>query len=58
MVVPTWLWAATLIGLIGIITIDLVIVDRRPHPFTPKDATRWVVFYVILAALFAVFVAV
>lgn len=57
MVVPAWLWAATLIVLIGIIVMDLIIVDRRPHPFTTRDATRWVIFYVILAGLFALFVA-
>lgn len=57
MAVPTWLWVATLAGLIGIITIDLVVVDRRPHPFTAKDALRWVIFYVALAAVFALFVA-
>ena len=55
--VPGWLWAATLLGLVGIICIDLVLVDRRPHPFGPKEAARWVAFYVFLAALFAVFVA-
>lgn len=57
MVVPAWLWVATLAGLIGVIAIDLIIVDRRPHPFTSKDALRWVIFYVAFAALFAVFVA-
>ncbi len=55
--VPAWLWAATLVGIIGVIALDLVIVDRRPHPFGPKEAARWVVFYVVLAALFAVFIA-
>lgn len=54
--VPAWLWAATLIGIIGVIALDLVIVDRRPHPFGPKEAARWVVFYVVLAGLFAVFI--
>lgn len=54
--VPAWLWAATLIGIIGVIVLDLVIVDRRPHPFGPTEAARWVVFYVALAALFAVFI--
>jgi len=58
MVVPTWLWIATLAGLIGVILIDLIIVDRRPHPFTTKDAARWVIFYVACAALFAVFISV
>ena len=50
------LWAATILGLLGIIVVDLIIVDRRPHAFTPKEATRWVIFYVILAMIFAVFV--
>lgn len=57
MVVPGWLWVATLAGLIGIIVIDLIVVDRRPHPFTTKDALRWVMFYVAFAGIFAVFVA-
>jgi tellurite resistance protein TerC len=52
------LWAGTLIGLLGIIVIDLIIVDRRPHAFTAQEATRWVIFYVLLALAFAVFVTV
>lgn len=54
--VPGWLWAATILGLIGVIVADLIIVDRRPHPFTSRDATRWVIFYVALAATFAAFI--
>ncbi len=50
------LWAATILGLLGVIVIDLIIVDRRPHPFTAKEASRWVVFYVALALVFAAFV--
>jgi len=56
--VPGWMWAATLAGLIGIICLDLVIVDRRPHPFGPKEAMRWVIFYIALALTFAVFISV
>ena len=55
--VSAGLWAATILGLLGIIVVDLIIVDRRPHAFTAKEATRWVIFYVILAMLFAGFVA-
>ena len=47
----------TIVGIIGVIALDLIIVDRRPHPFGPKEAARWVVFYVVLAAIFAVFIA-
>lgn len=56
MEVSTGLWVATLVGLLAIITVDLIIVDRRPHPFTAKEATRWVIFYVLLAFAFAAFV--
>ncbi len=52
------LWVATIAAFIGIICIDLVIVDRRPHPFTAKEATRWVIFYVTLALAFAAAVGV
>jgi tellurite resistance protein TerC len=54
--VSAGLWAATILGLIGIIVVDLIIVDRRPHAFTAKEATRWVIFYVVLALVFAGFV--
>ena len=50
--VPLWLWLATLGGLIGVIIIDLMVVDSRPHVFGPKEAVRWVVFYVALAVAF------
>ncbi len=54
--VPGWLWAATVAALVGIICVDLVIVDRRPHAFGTREATRWVVAYVALAAIFATMV--
>jgi TerC family integral membrane protein len=56
--VSTGLWVATLLGLVVVIVADLIIVDRRPHPFTAREATRWVAFYVALALAFAGFVAV
>ena len=56
--VPGWLWAATILGLCGVIIADLIIVDRRPHEFTGRDAVRWVVFYIALAIAFAVFIGV
>lgn len=55
MEVPFWLWVATVVALIGVIAIDLIIVDRRPHHFSSSDATRWVGFYISLAVLFAIF---
>ena len=54
--VPTWMWIATIGGLVGIITLDLILVDSRPHVFGPREATRWVVFYIALALAFAGFI--
>jgi tellurite resistance protein TerC len=53
--VPLWLWAATVVGFIAILVVDLVVVDSRPHVFTTKEATRWVLVYVLLAVLFGAF---
>jgi tellurite resistance protein TerC len=50
--VPTWLWFATIGGLVAIILLDLLIVGRKPHAVTVGEATRWVLFYVALAVLF------
>lgn len=56
MVVPIWLWVATTLGFVGLLALDLIIVDRRPHPFTNRDAARWIAAYIALAALFGLFV--
>jgi tellurite resistance protein TerC len=50
--VPTWLWFATIGGLLAIILADLFLVDHKPHAVTIKEATHWVIFYVALAVLF------
>jgi tellurite resistance protein TerC len=54
MSVPLWLWIATIIGLLALIAIDLVIVDRKPHEVTTGEAARWVIFYVSCAILFGI----
>ena len=56
MSVPTWMWLATIGGLVGIIVLDLILVDSRPHVFGPREATRWVIFYIALAMAFAGFI--
>lgn len=53
MVVPFWVWVAVVAGLVLVIMIDLVVVDRgEPHEFTPKKATFWVCCYVGAALAF------
>jgi hypothetical protein len=44
----------TVVLIIAIIGIDLVLADRNPHKIGIREATLWVLFYVGLAALFAV----
>lgn len=50
--VPTWVWLATVGGLVVLFALDLVIVDRKPHAVGIAEATRWVVFYIACAAAF------
>ncbi|GGM70333.1 tellurium resistance protein TerC [Longimycelium tulufanense] len=52
--IPAWVWITTIAGLLLLLAIDLVIVDRKPHEVTIGEAARWVVFYVACAALFGV----
>ncbi|MEY4136247.1 MAG: inner membrane protein alx [Actinomycetota bacterium] len=56
MIVSLLTWSVTLVALLAIIIFDLIIVDRRPHEFTPRDATKWIVVYILLAMAFAGFV--
>lgn len=50
------LWLGTIGLLVGIIAVDLVLVDSRPHVFGTSDAVRWVVIYVTLAIAFGGFI--
>ncbi|GAA4552606.1 TerC family protein [Amycolatopsis samaneae] len=54
MFVPLWLWIATVGGLLALIALDLVIVDRKPHEVTTGEAARWVIFYISCAVLFGI----
>jgi TerC family integral membrane protein len=49
---PT-VWVLTIVGLVAIITLDLVVLSRRTSAVTIRGATRWVIIYVGLAAVFA-----
>lgn len=52
--VPAWVWMVTIGGLLVLLAIDLVIVDRKPHEVTIGEAARWVVFYVACAVVFGI----
>jgi len=46
-------WAITVVAFVILFAIDFWVVERRPHAFTPAEAARWVVAYVVLAGVFA-----
>jgi TerC family integral membrane protein len=50
--VSAWVWVTTLVALVAVLAVDLLIVGRRPHEPTMKEASGWVVFYVALALAF------
>jgi tellurite resistance protein TerC len=52
--VPLWVWVLTVLVITAIIGVDLVLADRRPHHIGIREATLWVLFYVGMAAMFAV----
>ncbi|MFI1987959.1 TerC family protein [Actinoplanes sp. NPDC020271] len=52
--VSAWVWLATLVALVAVLAVDLLIIGRRPHEPTMKEAGGWVAFYVGLALLFGV----
>jgi tellurite resistance protein TerC len=52
--ISAWVWGGTLVALVAVLAVDLLIVGRRPHEPTMKEATGWVVFYVALALAFGV----
>ena len=53
-VVSPLVWAITVVVLVGIIVLDLAVISRRQQTVTTKDAVRWVLVYIGLAAAFAV----
>jgi tellurite resistance protein TerC len=52
--VSTTVWAVTLVATLAVLALDFLIVARKPHEPSLREATLWVVFYVSLAVLFGV----
>lgn len=52
-VIPAWFEIGSLVVLSLILIFDLLLVVRRPHVPSPKESALWVVFYVVLALVFA-----
>ncbi len=58
MQVHMWEWSVFGALVVGLIGMDLMIHLRRPHESTKRACTRWLVFYVSLAALFGLYTTV
>jgi tellurite resistance protein TerC len=50
------IWGITLGGLLAVLIVDLLIIGRRPHEPSFREATSWVVFYVLLAIAFGTWI--
>ncbi len=53
-VIPLWFEITALVVLVLVLLADLLIILKRPHIPSMKEATLWVVFYVALALAFSV----
>ena len=47
-------WAVTLVVILAVLALDFLIVARKPHEPSLREATLWVIFYVSLAVLFGI----
>jgi tellurite resistance protein TerC len=56
MTVTSLVWTLTLVGLLGVLAVDLLLVARRPHEPSLRESAIWVGVYVALALLFGLFV--
>jgi tellurite resistance protein TerC len=55
--VSAWVWIATLVAMASVITVDLMIIGRRPHEPSIRESTLWVTLYIGLAMLFGLGIA-
>ena len=50
--VPLWLWITTLVVTIGMLSVDVFIIGRRPHEPSMRECALAISFFVTLAVLF------
>lgn len=52
-VLPLWFEIGSMIALVVILLVDLLLIIKRPHVPSMREASLWVGFYVLLALVFA-----
>ena len=54
MVIPVSVWMATVVGLVVLVSLDFVLVSRKPHDVGFREALGWSLFYIAVAIGFGV----
>ncbi len=54
--VESWLWAASIAGILALLAFDLLVVGRRARQPSMREAASWAVFYCVLAVAFGLVV--
>lgn len=57
MLVPLWIWVATIAAIISLFLLDFIASRRTPHAPSMKESALWSTFYISLGLLFGVGVA-
>jgi len=52
--VPTWVWAVTVVGVLGLFVFDFYAHVRTPHEPSFRESAFWSVFYIVLAIVFGI----
>lgn len=52
--IAPWVWGVTIAVLLGVIALDFVIIARRPHEPSMREAGIWIAVYVSLAIAFGI----
>lgn len=54
--VPLWVWAATIVLIVGLFFFDFFAHLRTPHEPTIKEAAKWSAFYLSIAVAFGILI--
>ena len=50
--VPVWVWAITIVVILGFFIFDFYSHVRSPHEPTIKESAGWTIFYMVIALIF------
>jgi len=56
MTVSSTLWTVSIVAFVAMFVIEFIIIERRAHAFTIKEAVSWVIFYMLAAVGFGAYI--